>query len=47
MLHSSKLNPHAEYSERIRRLVDQEKERTSSPAAARVYAKNQSAAVSA
>jgi SAM-dependent methyltransferase len=35
-------DPFAEYSERIRRLVETEKERTSSPAAAQVYAKNQS-----
>jgi 2-polyprenyl-3-methyl-5-hydroxy-6-metoxy-1,4-benzoquinol methylase len=41
MLLSSKPDPFAEYSERIRRLVDQEKERTSSPAATQVYAKNQ------
>src|SRR5579872_7509045 len=41
MQHSPQPDSQAAYSERIRRLVDQEKERTSSPAAAATYAKNQ------
>ncbi len=41
MHRSPQPDPNARYSERIRRLVDEEKERTSSPAAAATYAKNQ------
>ncbi len=42
MLSAPRSDSLTEYSERIRRLVDGEKEWTSSPASAKVYAKNQS-----
>lgn len=41
MQRSPQPDPHSEFAERIRRFVDQEQERTSSPAAATTYARNQ------